>query len=90
MPNDVFQALTMMLASPWYKWNKACGMKRSLLPWKTIRFKHYVDVTKMAIRHTLSRNYYPDPCVPKVDIKKVKDKWSIDVTIWGHPDIQKP
>lgn len=89
MPNDIFQALVMMLASPWYRWEKACDMKRSYLPWKITRFKHYVDVTKMAIRRTLSYKHYPEPYIPRIDVVKIKDKWSLDITLWGHPDHQK-
>ena len=88
MRNDVFKALTSILESPWYKWHKACGMRRPWLPWKIMRFKHYVDVTKMAIRETLSDKFYPRQAIPNVRVEKINDAWSLDVQIWGHPDIQ--
>jgi len=89
MSDDIYQALLMMLESPWCDWHKACGMKRSFLPWKIRRFKHYVDVTKMAIRATLEDEFYPRQCIPNVRVEKVNDVWSLDVQTWGHPDIQK-
>jgi len=87
MSDDVYQALLMMLDSPWYNWDRACGMSRPYWwqPWKLHDFKKLVDVTKMAIRSTLSREFYPSDIIPRVDIEKKNDVWSLDVTTWGRP-----
>ena len=89
MPDDVYKALTWMIESPWYKWTKACGMKKSFWPWKITRFIHYVKVTKMAISRALSYEFYPETYIPNVKIEKTELGWSLYVQIWGHPDIQK-
>jgi hypothetical protein len=90
MPDDIYEALCNMLQSAWYKWDKACDMKRPKYAfWKIPRFKHYVKVTKMAIRRTLSYDFYPETYIPNVRVKKIDDVWSLDVQIWGHPDIQR-
>jgi hypothetical protein len=89
MTDETFRALLGMLKSPWYNWNVACGMKKPWAPWKLSRFKHYVEVTKMAIRDTLSDKHYPRLAIPNVRADKKNGLWSLDVQTWGHPDIQR-
>ena len=86
MSDELFQALNMMLESPWYKWDKACDIKRPRMPWKIPRFIHMVNVTKMAIKRTLSYDFYPESYIPRIDAELIDGLWSIDVTIWGKPE----
>lgn len=86
MSDEIHRGLIMMLDSPSREWTKACDMKNpGWRWWKYSDFRRRVAVTKDAIRHTLSYDFYPSSHMPRVDVELVDHKWSMDVHVWGMP-----